>query len=180
MTGHSRGSVTQLRSWIIEEGNPMTAIPAHLSLSVLSIALFVLAACGPEQPQTRKAVTHSANDAALTWGPCPAIFPAGCEIAVLNGDPAKPNADVFLRVPGQYEIPAHSHTSAERMILVTGELLVTYDRHAPSTLRAGSYAYGPAKLAHKASCVSAEPCTLFIAFEQAVDAEPHAAVLAGP
>ena len=65
----------------------------------------------------------SASDTTLKWGPCPPIFTApGCEIAVLNGDPAKPNADVFLRIPGGYAIPPHRHSSAERMILVTGEM----------------------------------------------------------
>lgn len=133
----------------------------------------VLTACAPEPASTSKALAFAANDPALKWGPCPPIFPAGCEIAVLQGDPAKPNADVFLRVPAKYEIPAHTHTSAERMILVTGQLQVTYKGQSPSTLDVGTYAYGPPKLAHKAVCLSDEPCTLFIAFEHAVDALPH-------
>ena len=93
-----------------------------------------------------------------------------CEIAVLHGDPAKPNADVFLKVPAKYEIPPHSHTSAERMVLVSGELEVTYRGQTPSMLKPGMYAYGPAGAPHKASCTSAEACVLFIAFEAPVDA----------
>jgi quercetin dioxygenase-like cupin family protein len=104
-------------------------------------------------------------------------MPAGCEIAVLRGDPAKPNADIYLRVPAGAEIPAHSHTSAERIILVGGELDVTYQGHAPTKLKAGSYAYGPAKLPHKATCVGADPCTLFIAFELPIDATAHEGAL---
>lgn len=138
------------------------------SLSVLATAASTLAA--DEQPATAKALAFAASDPALQWGPCPPVFPAGCEIAVLQGDPAKPNADVFLRVPAKYEIPAHSHTSPERMILVTGELDVTYKGQPATTLKPGSYAYGPAQLAHKATCTSAEACTLFIAFESPVDA----------
>src|SRR5262245_1446790 len=133
----------------------------------------VLVGCAPAPTGGAQALALAANDSALKWGPCPPIFPAGCEIAVLQGDPAKPNADVFLRVPAKYEIPAHSHTSAERMILVTGQLQVTYKGQAPATLDVGTYAYGPAKLAHKASCLSEDPCTLFIAFEHPVDAQPH-------
>lgn len=141
-----------------------------LLLSGLGLAL---AACDQAAaPPNEQALALAASSTTLKWGPCPPIFPGGCEIAVLHGDPAKPNADVFLRVPAQYEIPSHSHTSAERMILVTGELQVTYKGQAPSTLTSGSYAFGPPKLPHKASCVSAEPCTLFIAFESAVDANP--------
>lgn len=116
-------------------------------------------------------VTRSVSSA-LQWGPCPAIFPAGCQITVLNGDPAKPNADVFLRVPAGYTIPAHSHTSAERMILVEGQLTVKYKGAAAAVLGTGQYAYGPAGLPHEARCTGRTSCTLFIAFEGPVDAMP--------
>lgn len=124
-------------------------------------------------PTTAMPVALSANDPSLGWGACPPIFTApGCEIAVLNGDPAKPNSDVLLRVPGGYTIPPHRHTSAERMILVSGQFRVQYDGHEAATLNAGNYAYGPAGQAHEASCLGNQPCTLFIAFEGPVDAEP--------
>lgn len=114
----------------------------------------------------------AASDPSVKWGPCPPVFSKpGCEITVLHGDPAKAGADVLLRIPGGYAIPAHRHTSAERMILVSGELEVRYQGHPAATLAAGNYAYGPAGLAHEGSCKSAEPCTLFIAFDGPVDAE---------
>ncbi len=164
-------------------------MPSIVRLSSIAIALaatVALAACGqkttkassePNPVDLGKALAFASGDAALQWGPCPSIMPAGCEIAVLRGDPAKPNADIYLRVPAGAEIPAHSHTSAERMILVSGELDVTYQGHAPSKLKVGSYAYGPAKLAHKATCVGADPCTLFIAFELPIDATAHEGAL---
>lgn len=121
------------------------------------------------------ATTRSAHDPQLQWGPCPAFMPAGCGLAVLHGDPAKPNADVFLRVPGNATIPEHWHTSAERMVLVSGELAVRYQKQTEVVLKPGMYAYGPAKLPHTASCRSSAPCVLFIAFESAVDAVPVSA-----
>jgi quercetin dioxygenase-like cupin family protein len=140
----------------------------------LLLSACILAACG-EKPgdaasASEPALAISAGDAGLAWGSCPPIFPAGCEIAVLHGDPGAANADVFLRVPSGYVIPPHWHTSAERMILASGELSVTYQGQAAVTLRSGDYAFGPAKLPHKAACASAEACVLFIAFESAVDA----------
>jgi len=99
-------------------------------------------------------------------------MPAGCGLAVLHGDPAKPNADVFLKVPGNAVLAEHWHTSAERMVLVAGELHVTYRGQPKTVLTPGMYAYGPAKLPHSASCVGSTPCVLFIAFESAVDAVP--------
>jgi uncharacterized RmlC-like cupin family protein len=117
-------------------------------------------------------LAKAAADPALQWGPCPEGMPTGCGIAVLHGDPAKPNADIFLRVPGGSAIPPHAHTSAERMILVSGELEAKYQGAPAATLRSGHYAYGPAKLPHRAQCRSSEPCILFIAFEGPVDVLP--------
>lgn len=128
-----------------------------------------------EEAAPERALTRRAADMELQWGPCPDFFPAGCQIAVLHGDPAKPNADVFFRVPARYELPAHWHTSPERMVLVSGELHVTYDGQEPAILRPGTYAYGPAKAVHRGRCASAEPCVLFIAFEGPVDATAVAA-----
>jgi quercetin dioxygenase-like cupin family protein len=119
-----------------------------------------------------QAVTRDAQDPQLQWGPCPAFMPTGCGLAILHGDPAKPNADVFLRIPAPATIPEHWHTSAERMVLVAGELAVRYQNQAEVVLRPGMYAYGPAKLPHTASCRGSTACVLFIAFESAVDAVP--------
>lgn len=141
------------------------------SRGAIAATIAVLAAsCSNEPDNGAKALAVAASDPSLSWGACPPIFPAGCSIAVLHGDPSKPNADVFLRVPSKYVIPAHWHTSAERMVLATGRMEVTYEGQPSTTLDVGSYAYGPAKRPHKAVCLSDDPCTLFIAFEAAVDA----------
>jgi quercetin dioxygenase-like cupin family protein len=127
-----------------------------------------------QSPAAEGAIRRSAGDAALQWGGCPDFLPAGCAIAVLHGDPSQPNVDVFFRVPGGSEIPLHTHTSAERMILVAGELEVTYQDQAPIRLTPGDYAYGPAGLPHRGRCLSDAACTLFIAFELPLDAVPAA------
>lgn len=146
--------------------------------TLLSVAMWVLTLVGTvssgrsEEVSREPALARTAGDPGLKWGACPEFFPAGCQIAALHGDPAQPNADVFFRVPGRYDLPAHWHTSPERMVLVAGELHVTYDGQEPVVLRPGTYAYGPAKAVHRGRCVSDEPCVLFIAFEGAVDATP--------
>ena len=103
------------------------------------------------------ALAWNADDAQLKWGPCPPFLPEGCGIAVLHGDPAKDNLDVFLRVPGEVDPAAALAHSAERMVLVAGELHVTYDGQKTTVLKPGTYAYGPAKLPHEATCASASP-----------------------
>lgn len=131
----------------------------------------------PAEAQGERPLAIAAADRSLSWGPCPPIFPQGCEIAVLHGDPARPNADIFLRVPGGYRFPPHRHSSAERMVLVTGRLRVQYQGAPAAVLRQGNYAYGPAGLPHQAACLGRRPCTLFIAFEGPVDAELIAGAL---
>ena len=147
---------------------------ARISAFGMALSLFTVAhlVAGANLSAQTAPITRSVSSA-LQWGPCPAIFPTGCQIAVLHGDPSKPNADVFLRVPGGYTIPAHSHTSAERMILVEGKLTVRYKGAAAAVLTPGQYAYGPANLPHEARCMGRKSCTLFIAFEGPVDASPY-------
>ena len=138
---------------------PMMALLAAAALPAPANAAEPSLAIGPASP-------------AIKWGPCPPIFAKGCQIAVLHGDPSKPNADVLLRVPGGFVLPPHRHTSAERMVLATGQLRVRYQGEAARVLTPGTYAYGPAGKPHEARCLGKRPCTLFIAFEGPVDADP--------
>lgn len=143
---------------------------AYVKTAVAVVVALAGAFAVAEGPATEPAVSHTFKDPSLQWGPCPAFIPKGCEIAVLHGDPAKPGADVFFKVPAGFTIPKHWHTSAEHIVLVSGTLRVTYDGQPPVTLKTGAYAYGPAKLAHVAYCEKGDPCVLFIAFEAPVDA----------
>jgi quercetin dioxygenase-like cupin family protein len=120
------------------------------------------------------AVTRTADDAGLQWAPCPPFLPEGCGLAVLHGDPAQPNVDVFFKVPARSKLPMHTHTSAERMVLVAGELHVTYEGQDTAVLKPGTYAYGPAGKPHEGFCASDVACVLFIAFESPLDAVPVA------
>jgi len=135
---------------------------------VVSSVLLVLAS--PPAPAAEAPLALSFTAPRVEWGACPDFIPQGCELAVLHGDPAQANADVFLKVPANFTIPDHWHTSAERMVLVSGELHVTYEGQPTAVLKPGMYAYGPARLVHRAVCESTAPCVLFIAFEAPVDA----------
>ena len=143
---------------------------AHRVLISVSFSLMLLVCSGTLADEP--ALVIAADDAQLEWGPCPDFIPAGCEIAVLHGDPAIPNVDILFKVPGDFTIPHHRHTSAERMILLSGELHVTYEGQETAIVEVGSYAYGPAERPHEAYCVPGDVCVLFIAFEAPLDAYP--------
>lgn len=135
------------------------------------LMLLVLLACSTSFAG-EPALVIGVDDDSLQWGPCPDFIPAGCEIAVLHGDPAKPNLDILFKVPGDFVIPYHRHTSAERMILLSGVLHVSYEGQEKAVIETGSYAYGPAERPHDAYCAAGDPCVLFIAFEAPLDAFP--------
>lgn len=134
--------------------------------------IWLLLATGSGAMASEPALVMTMDDDRLEWGPCPEFIGEGCEIAVLHGDPAVPNVDILFKVPGDFSIPAHWHTSAERMILLSGELHVTYERQETEIISVGSYAYGPAKRQHSAYCAEGDDCVLFIAFEAPLDAHP--------
>jgi quercetin dioxygenase-like cupin family protein len=141
----------------------------HMTRSLAMVAALATMAAGASFAEAPLAIDPAGREVA--WGPCPPIFGAGCELAVLHGAPDKPNADALLRIAGGKTLAAHRHTSAERMILLTGRLRVRYQGQPARVLQAGHYAYGPAGLPHEATCLGRQRCTLFIAFEGPVDAE---------
>lgn len=142
--------------------------------TTLAIALIALGTAGggaAAASDMAKPLAVDISGAAVQWAGCPPIFPGACQMTVVQGDPAKANSDVVLKVGPGTILPRHKHSSAERMILLTGTLTVKYDGAAAVTLNPANYAYGPAGLPHAATCTSAVACTLFIAFEGPVDAE---------
>ena len=69
--------------------------------------------------------TASAQAPAITWGPAPAVFPAGAKMAVLQGDPGQPALfTVRLEMPDGYRIPSHFHPSDEYITVIQGTFLV--------------------------------------------------------
>jgi hypothetical protein len=81
----------------------------------LTAASLVIAADHPHAGQNLK-------DA--KWGPAPPLLPKGAEIAVLDGDPTKPELyAVRLKFPAHYAIPAHSHPTDEHVVVTSGALV---------------------------------------------------------
>ncbi|MBC2839814.1 cupin domain-containing protein [Robiginitalea sp. SC105] len=119
--------------------------------------------------ETSLAFAH--DDPALTWSPAPDFFP-GCSFTILHGDMEHPNMDFLFKVEPNTDVVNHIHKSPERMILVSGEMEVTYEGEPTRTLKAGSYAFGPALKPHTARCLDNGPCVLFVAMVDPFDAVP--------
>ncbi len=115
------------------------SFPLLLALAALGTAPVL--AQTPETTPAQPAVPAAADQ--LQWGKAPPGLPEGAEIAVLKGDPTKPGPyTVRVRMPDGYRVPPHSHPTDERMVVLSGVLLVAHGPNmrtsGPATLEAGA------------------------------------------
>lgn len=92
----------------------------------------------------------------FTWGPAPAIFPAGAKMAVLQGNPG--GSEMFtvrLRMPNGYKIAPHTHPTDEHVTVISGHFKVgmgdTANTKAMMTLKQGAFITAPANKSHYAA-----------------------------
>lgn len=83
--------------------------------------------------------------AQITWGPAPAILPAGARAAVLQGNPADPGPFTLrLVLPANYRIPPHFHPVTEHVTVISGAFHVgmgdTFDATKADELPTGTFA----------------------------------------
>jgi len=95
------------------------------------------------------------TDSDITWGDVPPALPGGAKIAVLEGDPFKAEPySLRLKMPANYEIPAHWHTMIERVTVLSGTMYVGMgDKLDPAkgkAFSAGGFVFFPAKMHHYA------------------------------
>ncbi|HET9839335.1 MAG TPA: cupin domain-containing protein [Candidatus Angelobacter sp.] len=110
----------------------------------------------------KKAPAKAAGPAAVVvtpdkvqWGPAPAVFPAGAQMAVLAGDPGKAGPfTVRLKFPDGYRVMPHWHPTAENVTVLSGEFHVgmgdKFDESSMTTLPAHSLAVVPTHHNHYA------------------------------
>ena len=132
----------------------------------VGIALLVLAGfgvlagvwVGQAMAQASKtAVVWPAGD--LKWSDNPAI--AGAKIATLWGDPKTGAYGALKSIPGGGVLALHTHTQDQRVIVLTGTILLALDGGAARELGPGSYAFIPGGLKHTANCKAGAECKYF-------------------
>jgi hypothetical protein len=100
--------------------------------SLVGAAILASAACSndattstpPKTPLLSLVANASEAEQDFAWGPAPAVFEKGAEMAVLEGDPSK--AELFtvrLRFPNGYKINPHTHPTAENVTVLKGTFL---------------------------------------------------------
>jgi hypothetical protein len=70
---------------------------------------------------------------AFVWAPA-AGLPPGAKMTVLYGDPSKGGAfAVRFQFPAAYEIPTHSHPTAEYITVISGKLRMAFGEKATAS-----------------------------------------------
>ncbi|MEP6491698.1 MAG: cupin domain-containing protein [bacterium] len=119
-------------------------------------AVFVLALASATVCSHSPTANDTNTEPELNWGPAPAIFPAGAQMAVLQGDPSSTALfTVRLRLPDGYKIPPHTHPTDENVTVVSGTFRVgmgaKFDLTSAASLGAGGFVVAPANGAHFAA-----------------------------
>lgn len=121
---------------------------------MLMTALILATTSAPLLAQDQKA-GHAIRADQLQWEPAPPVVPKGAQIAVLSGDPNKKGPfTMHLRTPAGYKIPAHSHPTAERLTIISGDCHFgmgdTLDEAKAKKLSSGGFVDLPANMNHYA------------------------------
>ena len=97
---------------------------------------------------------------ALKWGPAPAVFPRGAQMAVVSGDPGAAGPFVLqLKLPNGYKVAPHFHTTDETLEVKSGTFLYgmgdTVKASEMKTLAVGQSGTVPAQMHHFAQAKGA-------------------------
>ncbi len=102
----------------------------------------------------------------------PTGFP-GIKIADVWGDHTKGAYGAFLKFPAGFVSPLHTHTSAIKIVVVSGTYIQTPEGKAEERLGPGSYAFQPnGNYKHISACDKASECELFIQSSGKFDLKP--------
>jgi len=90
---------------------------------------------------------------------------------------SKGPAGTYLRVPGHWEAPVHTHTADYRAIVIQGvwkHWPASGRKAAAPSLRPGSYWTQTARQWHADACISSSPCTILL-----INSEPYRTIVKG-
>ena len=100
------------------------------------------------------------NTSDIKWSAAPKMLPPGARWFVLSGDPTKEGPfAIRVQLPAHYQVPAHSHPTAETITVLSGRVLFgmgdKLDEKKGTVLKDGGFAEAPPKMNHYVSAIYA-------------------------
>jgi len=99
-------------------------------------------------------------------------LPPGIEIAVLRGDLGKGGAEILLRLPANYTVPNHSHTSDELYVWLKGAFTYIDGGGKQAEMDGQAFISLPGNTPHAIKCHN-EPCILYVHYGRPFDLHVH-------
>lgn len=107
----------------------------------------------------------------VVWSPLKMEgLPDGAQFAVLRGDLSKGNSELILKLPAGYELPVHTHTSAETYIWISGAFeFISHDGQV-TNYRGPAYISFPGNAPpHGMVCGKKAPCVFYLRYTRPFD-----------
>ena len=107
--------------------------------------------------------------AELKWADVPNT-PA--KMATVQGDSAKGAHVSFIKLPGGFSAPLHSHTADHHVAVVSGTLVLTPEGGTARKLGPGSWFEFTGQAKHVTACEAGADCVIFLVAQGAWDLVP--------
>ena len=82
----------------------------------------------------------------------------GVKSVLLWGDPQTGEHGMLRKFPAGFAPPLHTHSSVERLVVISGTVVVSYAGAIEKRLGPGSYSEIPANTEHSAKCAKEAEC----------------------
>lgn len=146
-------------------------------LSAITFIAFSHIACAHEGDATNTKPLSFGNDQTIidltkiTWSPLNVDGLAkGAEIAVLRGDLSKDHSESILKLPPNYVVAKHTHTSDELYVWISGSFTLTAFDGKETVFNGPAYISFPGNAPpHGLKCGSKEPCLLYLRYSRPFD-----------
>ena len=147
----------------------MARIQHIVSVGLLVAALATTGATSGEPHHAGMAKAMNVHLRDVKWNP---MFPdygkRSPEISILHTDSLSGATQLLIRVPKNFHVTKHWHSSNETHTVLSGTFVMNCDG-AQDTLRSGGFNYVPSKMVHEAWTTSNEGCLLFITVDHGWD-----------
>ena len=108
----------------------------------------------------------------VVWEPLNADDPKGPEIAMLRGDFDKGGSESFLRLPPNYHVKNHNHTSDEVYVWLKGSFTLIAHDGTETQFDGPAFISFPGNAPpHALRCGSKEPCIFYLRYSRPFDIE---------
>jgi quercetin dioxygenase-like cupin family protein len=135
-------------------------------LTVFAVVVIAVSSRVSAQATEEKALVAPA--ATAKFGPIPNA-PECFTVAVERGDPGKGPSVILAKFAPGCVAPFHWHSPSETVMVVSGSLQTQMQGDAAFVAHHGDFVYMPPLHVHRATCLGAAPCLVFLSSDAAFD-----------